>query len=211
MEPKGLDSINTFQGHAQLGRSSGRTYLFDSQLEHHAFIKLEISTALNQRQYHEDKVYPDKHLIEVWFSASQWAELITNMNCYSGASCTINHVLGKSMPRPEAPPKEAYVLDAELESNLEDIEDGIETLRQTILNLKITEKQKKELLGNVSNLNAVLQDKLPFILTMYRETLEKMTQKAKSEVVAYVEVLSNRLGLTELPRLIGGSRKDESE
>ena len=83
--------------------NSTGTHLVGSDIEHQQFITLKISTANYERTLKNDWFFPDRNLIEISMSLSQWAEFISSPNT-SGVPCTLERIQGKCLFEDEEVP-----------------------------------------------------------------------------------------------------------
>lgn len=85
--------------------SSSGTRLFRSPVEHHAVVRLSISTAsMSDDADFGPRHHPERQLVEVYLSPVQFAELLTTPNRGQGVPCTITKLNAARVPEP--PPEQ---------------------------------------------------------------------------------------------------------
>lgn len=189
-------------------RTSGQSVMFGSPFVHQHYITLRISKAkafrnLNETQYMSESM----PYIEVAMSHSQFAEAITAINVGQGVPCTIKHINGQRL---EDPWLENERLSIDNEVNVV-TKESIEYIQELILAIqeeKIPKKAQDRLLNLARTAIRKLNDSLPFIAEMYLEHLDKLEQRAKTEISAYADMTITQYGLDaiahQFPQLAQG-------
>lgn len=206
MEHADMPSTHESYGLAQFSRVSGTPgKLFGSNIQHNHFIELTISRASRYRDYQCDRYMPEKEIVSVAMSPSQFAELLTSMNIGAGVPVTIQHVEQKKMA---ACPASSFVeqTHADMKQEFKRLATRLETLSQSTKELlsgpgqlKASDKKKIE-----SDLNMVLQeirDNIPFIHTCFQEACDRTVQDAKAVVDNTVLHAQIQLGKEACERL----------
>ena len=192
-------------GNIQINRVQGHASLYDSPLHHGHFIALTISTASYRRDLYRRWHMPDEMVCEVYLSASQFAEAITNMNTI-GIPCTLRHYRdneGKFLSvQLDAP-------DHDKQTHEQDVKDKVAGLvvkaraakdqLEAALDGKTVKKgDLKELQETLYKLHQDLESNLPFVQRTFYEAMEKVEQQAKTEIVALADHVVYSRGLQSL-------------
>ncbi len=181
----------------------GKTRLFGSSIDsHHTTIRLQVTRGERHHHLSRDWYFGDgRPMIEVEFSAAQFAELITCMNINSGVPCTIRAFDGKQVKEPPSPPP----LEAD------EVREGFQKQTAAVAK-RVTEGRKKiaELFESrkglpkavteqvLHHLDMVEQDiraNMPFVLKQFEEAAGKVVTAAKAEIDATVSATVTREGL----------------
>ena len=201
----GYDESHPAFGSAVFTRRSGtRGQLHGSHLsEHSNTVALRISTSVRNHHLSADWYHPSEQIIEVEFSAAQFAELLTTMNTHAGTPCTIRSLNGKMTP--EIPPdevteaeriEEAFTADlSEQVNSMKDIEDQI----STILEKKSIGKADRHTIQNlVYQARRCLVESAPFAVQSFSEAREKVVVAAKAEIDAFMTHAIHSAGVKAL-------------
>lgn len=185
-------------GQIRASRVTGHQNLYGSEFHHNGFITVTIARSRFRRSLSRDWVYAGKELIDVSLSEAQWATFVSSLNCGSGTPCTINHVDRISMPDLPDPPSRKEQFDEELKSTMTKSDKALKELQEKIIGMKISEKQKKELLASVTAARMNISSNVQFVATSFSEHMEETVEKAKCEVNAYANGLIQRAGLEHI-------------
>jgi len=188
-------------GAAVFSRAQGHPgKLFGSNLKtHNSFVILTIKEA---EQYHDegrDWIHPRKELARVYFSAAQFAQLITTMNVGDGTPCTIKYMNGEI---PEAPDNETehercydgfeekvHEIHADVEANVKELQEMLDT-KPTIT--KTDRAKISELLRTIQR---EMKLNIPYHIEAFQEAVEKTTQQAKAEIDATFTTAIQKAGV----------------
>lgn len=198
MEPEAIISFS---------RCSGQTILFGSQFVHQGFVRLRIAKARAYNTSYDTTKYSSEPgaYIEVDMSFSQFAEAITTMNAGEGVPCTIASMNGQVFERPVLQNEgEKYHsnIDRYIKSSIESIAELIQTIEQETM----SKKAKDRLVEQARKVIQTLSDNLPYVAQLFHEHLDKLEQKAKTEIAAYADMTIAQYGLDsrKLPQLPRG-------
>jgi hypothetical protein len=201
-------------GMISFSRTSGKTHLFASPLDHQHFITMRVQKASQHRSTGHTFYMADRNVpcyVEVALSASQFAEAITCMNIGDGVPCTVLRANGRKFPAPEID-NARPLFEAELGDATKESVEALEELMTAISEEKMSKTAKARLIGLARKSLMQLADSLPFITKQYAEALDGLEQKAKTEITAYADHVVHQFGLEAvaggLPRLQGS--KDET-
>jgi hypothetical protein len=184
--------------------------LFGSDLIHGSGVTLAFTEATLSRGLSRDSVFSGRGILEVDFSHSQWASLISS---HGGRSlpCTINHRYtegSRVMPMialPEATKKELHgeEMATSLREHLKAIQAQIDALG-IHLEAGGGKKELRAIHENLKREAAYLPGSVQFVYDQFAEATETVVNQAKSEVDGYVNGVVHGLGLkslADLPRL----------
>jgi hypothetical protein len=172
--------------------------LFGSSIEYQDTITLTIARGEVTRNLNRDWYYARKDLIEIQMTPIQFAEFITSPNQGSGIPCTIRYTAQDgTIPGQEIPMKRKQFED-EFEKECQNINKNFETLKQSINDLKVSNKVKEELQSQLFKVSRIMDDHIPFIQKSFNEQVDKTVLEAKVEVEAFVENKIRQTGLEAL-------------
>jgi len=181
--------------------------LFGSALNGHgSYITLCISRSTLIRNDLHDRTYSGGFrgdLIEVDMSAAQFAELLTTMNIGNGVPCTISHVNGKAMERPPEIPHETERVRSGFKDKMKTLADDAQKALGEIKKLfeekkNLTKEDRKIVIGFLEKVVMELGANSPFVLKMFEEATQKVTNAAKAEIDAFVTTNVVNAGLKAL-------------
>ena len=199
--------------------NSTGTHLVGSDIEHQQFITLKISTANYERTLKNDWFFPDRNLIEISMSLSQWAEFISSPNT-SGVPCTLERIQGKCLFEDEEVPfvDKIKLHDDEYKrhwaNNVKELKNAIWNLSQSFEN-KESRKTQREL---IRQLEILIKNFIPnekFAINEFEEHIEKRVNQAKTEISNYLARFlqdnSQQLSVRLTQNLLGVSTKEKYE
>lgn len=187
-------------GQIRGSRVQGTRTLYGSDFVHHHFVTIEISRSQLNRGLSHDSYFAREELIEVHLSEAQWATFVSSLNVGGGVPCTLDRVMGESMP--EIPiRRQVDVVEEELKETLaaanKAIDDTYKAMESEI-GQSLSGVKRAKLLEHVHRLRRLLDDHLPFMAKSFRKNMETTVERAKVEVNAYAENLVVRSGLAAL-------------
>lgn len=194
------ETTTTHPAFAQIraSRVTGGISLYGSEFQHHGYIVVTISRSEMNRNLSNDWPHATKELIEVAMSYSQWAEMVSTMNMGSGAQCTIQHIDRKPVPQIPHPERKKALFSKEASEAAKETVTCITKLEGKIDALKLSQKQKDELLKDLSFIKGRTQSNIRFIKEQFGEYMEGVVSKAKTEISAYAQNLLVRTGISKL-------------
>lgn len=195
-------------GMVRFSNISGEADLFGSAVKHQHFISLTIMRGSYRHELGRDWYHSRGELIEVYLSASQFAELLTCMNIGSGVPCTIRHIDYVDQGRIPKQESEAKRVEKYMQDKMHMFADRLNGARakaETILNKDgaITKTERKELLGAISSMFQEMRSNIPFYERSFAEAAEKLTQQAKTEIENFVNAKISQLGVEALKGMSG--------
>lgn len=188
---------------------SGRSRMFASALEdHHSVVALTIKRCERNHHHGRDWFHGREQLIEIEFTAAQFAEFITNANVGDGIPCTIRAVGGKMMEKPPEEMTEAAQVQATFKSQIAGLAGKMASLRSSVASLMqgktITQATRSAVVGGVDGLIAEITSHMPFLVDSFREATAKVATAAKLEVEAFAMHAIVQAGLSTLRVLSPG-------
>ncbi len=197
------DSVETHPAYAQISASrvssSGKgAFLYGSDFGHNHYMTISISRSELHRGLSRDWAHPREEYIEVQLSESQWATFVSTPNSGTGAQCTLNHLMGNAIPQIPETPKRREQFENELGKHFDVALGALKELREKIADLRISEKAKADLRGDISHAEMNISGNLGFVASQFDEHMEETTEKAKMEVAAYAQNVLQRAGIAAL-------------
>ena len=170
-----------------LSKTSGDVILFNSDFKNKGCVRLTISKCECFKHDSYSNYNSGEQYIVIDLTFSQFAELITSFN-YPGVPCTLVRLLGNSIEQP----KEIKNYKEEFEQKIDSYElTLIETIKSLIIQIESTQmkvKDKKSLLDLANKLLRELKCNVPYVLEKYKEKIEELEQKLKTEIISYIEL-----------------------
>lgn len=184
-------------------QSNGRRLFGSAITTHSQTVRLRITPAALYREETGDRVYAHgKQMIEVEFSAAQFAEFITTMNTASGIPCTLLSFDGKSVEEPPVLVAEATKQRKVFEKRLGD---AAENLKQHAIELKkyladnnIPKKHWEPLTRPLEKMLQEVGINAGFWMELFEEVAEKVVAAAKAEVDAFTTAALHQAGMKAL-------------
>ena len=165
--------------------------LYGSSIKHTNIIRLELKTSECERSLNKNYYYGRKKLFVVDMSMSQYAELISSMNCGDGIPVTIRELNGKMVEDWPYVNETKIHYDAfkkeykELNAKALDL---VETLTERFKSTKpLGKKEKEEILSTLRQFQYDLDENNDFRDTQFRRHMEKVTADAKAEVESFFD------------------------
>lgn len=175
-------------GFIRLSRTQGGNgLLFMSPLRHDNRITIVVGEAEQVRSNNYDMYYPRRHLVEVDMSEGQFAQFICNAYSSQGAPCTIRR--SESGPRQpiEVPQLRSERYRDEAKATAQAAIDELRQLKAKlhVLAAKLPQKSRDEIDRAVDSTTMKLSDRLPWIVQMIHEHMDKVVDAAKVEIEQY--------------------------
>lgn len=172
----------------------GITHLFGSAIENHqhmVVLRICEATLVIEPSGHQN-IYPSKVLCEVFLSPSQFAELLTTMNVYSGVPGTLRSWEQKEVPQTPAPQgSEARTIREQFKATVlgqvSQLAEKLTKARDLVSRDKLpTKKELKELLHEFERFHQAAASDIPWLLSEFQKATGQVVQAAKAEVDALV-------------------------
>ena len=158
--------------------TSNGTHLVGSEFNHHNFVELTIHRAERHRDLSRDWWFGREELISIFLSEAQLVELIGRPNMGSGVPCTINHVLGESMPPAPAPEplKDRFKADmeADIRNCTKEVREAVTSLNEAIDKGHIGKTILREIAHKLDLAAASVDRGIPFVRKSFQEEMEKV-------------------------------------
>lgn len=187
-------------GQARFSRVSGdRGQLYGSKINSSNTIELTISTSKCRQDLGRDWYNEKDEIVNVTFTQTQFAELLTNMNA-SAVPCTINYRADLGRIEFAEMPHELEYIKEEIQAAQDNQKEELRKLQEQATDLlnksgPLNKKERAKLIGINYSIASLAESSLPFYAHSARETIEKATQEAKAEVEAFNLHAVTTLGL----------------
>lgn len=198
--------------------TGGGKRLYMSNLNNANWITLKVYEAKDEEKYGEVKAFTKtRHpIVDIDLSSAQFAELLTTMNIGSGVPCTIKAVQGKRIDQSPLD-KDDKPLDIGkkfFEKNAREFTENLVRKTDSYLKdldtMKISKKDKAKMECILSGIKTEITSNMPFYVSIFEETTEKVISESKAEIEAFVTGGIVKAGLDALG-LNGQSLIEETE
>ena len=179
--------------------------LFGSSIKHDRFISLKIKTADLTRHLHKEWYYGNDSIIEVYLSAAQFTEFITNPNIGDGVPCTIAYHNGETKEKPPYLGQNEMFkeeLKDDFRKAMEDADSLAAEAKELLTRngiLKVAERKK--LLHEIEMLTQHIKANIPFLHTQFTRAMNKTVSAAKVEIESFYTSTILKLGKKALEKL----------
>ena len=165
--------------------------LFGSSIKHNNLIRLVLKEGSVRRDLHRDWYYGDKTLYEVEMSATQFADLISNMNCGDGVPVTILRT-ENNWQIPECPFESKGEMHLKefaesIDENSEYIKKSIDIMESLLSKKSVTKKDREEILDLLYKVKMDINSNRKFQLRQFQEQMANTTVEAKGEIEAFFQ------------------------
>jgi hypothetical protein len=210
------EATYTHPAYAQISAShvSGGAYLYGSDFKHQNYVVVRIARSEMNRHLSNDWPHTREELIEVAVSESQWASFVSSMNRGEGTQCTLQRLNGKMVPQIPGIEGKIAQFRAEGSEAAEEAVREIGELRKEINDSKLSQKQKEAWTRKLDFIEGRTTGNLRFVANQFGEHMEKVVNKAKTEISAFAHNLIMRTGLSKLmgpedaSKMLGYEEKD---
>lgn len=175
--------------------------------EHHHAIELTISRSEISNDLGRDWRHTRETLIQVLFSPSQFAELITTMNVGDGTACTIDFIQGLgSVPRPPATDQVEHEritagFEEKLSGLVDLLRDKLSHVRELLAKKSLSKEDRRDIERVVAGTLQEVEKNAPFIVEQFGRATERVVAAAKAEIDESVTSSIQRLGFKKLEEL----------
>lgn len=174
--------------------------LFNSSIKHSNFIALRVKEATAHRSNGNTSVFGGREIVEVYMSATQFADMITNLNNGAGTPVTLQRVMGKQIE--DCPVENVVMLHTEEFKERMQIfaERLIETKNEAIeiAKKKMNKKDADEWTKKINFLTQEIESNIPFFKEQFDKQMNKTVTEAKGEIEAFVQQRITEKGLEAL-------------
>lgn len=201
-----------------VSKISGRTRLFESELEHQHYIRLRVETAERERDLHRSWLSSDKTILEIDMSLSQWGAIVSSPNQGTGNPATLvrfHHPEGL----PEGPTPEAEH-ESQLARSFQEVKESghrmLEYVReaqeavQEAFDNNLGKKVMRERLNRLQSMVQNAPNNMEFAAKSLTEHIDNTVSKARADIETMVqaaiiagEPMQLESGSTIAGRLIG--------
>lgn len=167
-------------------RTSGRTYLHDSEFCHDNFISVEINTAKVYVHEGKGRTYPEREgIVRFSMSEAQWATFVSSMNMGSGVPITLTRLNGEFVPQLPVPVQTRYKFKDRFKGRGEAAVASINELEAMIDGMGLSKKKADELKAKARMASRQLTDAMPWLAEHFAEHMEETVEKARMEIHGY--------------------------
>jgi len=191
----GMIRISRVQGH--------KSCYMSEDIDYGGYILLEVkqSYALRKDYYETDNLSSDL-VLRLRLTYNQYSELISTINSSSGVPCTLEYITSNGNGKVE----QYKPLPSEIDMFEINIDTEVNNIKQVLSNIEdkldvittranLSKKDIKELSIEISKLNLAITDRLPFIVTMFKEYMGKFISKSKVQIGSWLEHKLYSMGL----------------
>ena len=185
-------------GQIRASRVSGQANLYGSDFSHQHYLTITVTRSELHRSLSSDWCFAKEELIEVALSESQWATFVSSLNVGGGVPCTIEHIDRITLPGLPSPKPMVDEFNLEIRKTMAELQQQCSDLVQEIGEAGIGKRKTESLQKSLDMLRARLVDSTAFVADQFEEHTERVIEKAKVEVNAYVNAHVTRAGLDAL-------------
>jgi hypothetical protein len=179
--------------------------LFGSELRHRDGMSIEIHEATHVRSLNSDTVHPGKIIAKVDLSLAQWAQFVSSQGVGCGTPCTLRYYRdGEFVDVPGIAPPENHLkkfkveMQKAIDERTEKINEALDELIKMVEEGKLGKRDLREKLKNAKLHAENLPGSVDFVNKQFAESIETITQAAKTEVEGYVAGMAMRTGIQAL-------------
>lgn len=184
--------------------NGGNPSLFGSSVEHNEKITMRVSHGSVVRDLHREWYMPEKQVVEVEMSFTQFAEAITSMNT-TGVPCTILYTEkdGNAQPCDFTVTREQF--EDEFRENRimanRRANELIDDLKESLSKGRMTKKEMQDCISKLHMLSMDINENTDFIYKQFNKQMDRTTLEAKNEIEAFVQHKVQSLGIEKLKEL----------
>jgi hypothetical protein len=175
--------------------SGGSENLFGSEFGHQHMISIEINRVEEHASPGHSFLSEKETLIRFDMSESQWATHVSSMGMGAGVPVTLRRYKGESIPAIAKPVEKKTRFKNELIRQTEESRKAFAELRAKIEAMKISGKQKEDLLDTVRSATAAFEAQAPYLADRFDEHTEETIEAAKVEIHAHANNVMRDMGL----------------
>lgn len=194
-----FESRETHPSYAMIGaaHASGDTYLFGSDFTHHGFVEITIKNAESIRSLNNDRYHSRKEIVHVMLSEAQWAAFVSRLNMGDGVPCTLRwqvdigwipQIAGLAVDRKNQ-------FKREISERFDLARGMLRNIAATIAGSALPMKTKEHIRRELDGVEMNIGSNQGFAGEQAGKFFEDLTEKAKTEVNAYVTSVVQRAGL----------------
>ena len=178
--------------------------LFQSNMDIGTGISINIKRAELKRNLSNDWIYGEREMVEVYLSPAQFADLITNMNT-QGVPCTLRCYWDENgefiQPvYPEDFDNELGRIEKEFEDSIKDLQTLAPEDKAVFQEIaaRLPKKEQDRLFAALGNMTSLIKSHIPFIRSMFEESVTRTVSHAKAEVSAFTAHVLQDAGIAHL-------------
>lgn len=190
--------------------SGGKGHFFGSEVLNYSFIEITISHAqtnenLFGREVGEQGIWPTDHVATIRMTNNQFAEMITSLNIGIGTPCTITRIDGKEVEQKDIKDSSTAMDRANDElvrmyaerigNNIESLQNALSLLEN---NARVNKDIKQSVEKSIRGILSILTNGDNFLLSEFKDVLEKSKQKVMTEIDASVGTRLQELGMQHI-------------
>ncbi len=204
-------SVTTHPAFGQISASriSGGTHLYGSEFQHQHYIRLRISHSHEYRDLSESSHYSSMRgdVVEVDMSEAQWATFVSSISVGMGTPCTLLSIGDRDIPGLPRPKVARDTFKGEAKRSTEKAQEHLDKLGELITASKLSAREKAAMLGQLEYAARGLTSSVQFVLDQFAEHMEKVVEKARTEITATAHAVLVKTGLSKLmgdkPKVLG--------
>jgi hypothetical protein len=184
------------------------TVLFGSRIKHDSFIKLDIQTAVQEKDEYSEHFFPRKTIVSISLSAAQFANMLVRSNT-SGVPCTIDYTKEDGYiekPKDTKPLKVEFEQDTyESLQKLKGLTKKLSSILRNDFKGQIKKDKKEEIRTLAIQIESGINSNIDFLFQKQVEKLEQVGSEIISEAEARINSLVYDTGIKTLKKqnLIG--------
>lgn len=176
--------------------------LFGSSILHNNIIELVIKKGEINRKYNRDWFFGRDQLINIQMSYSQFTQAIMSLNT-SGTPVTLKYFNDEEIEQDISFKGKKDLFQKEFQSTIDKIFDNsiksVNLASEYIQQQKpLTKTQKQELYNLLYKINQDLKENLKFIVSSFKEQMDKTITESHGEIEAFFDMKINSLGIDAL-------------
>lgn len=168
-----------------------------------------VDTSMNESTYIRSD-FKDQ-IVELELSATQFTELITNMNCGDGIPCTIRRLGNKPVEPPPVQKLERKRIKDRFDSQVKGVFTKLASMEKDVVDLlgkkTVNKSDKDSILQKIQSIRREVESNLPFLADLFSEATEDTISAAKKEIDAFVTNTLVSLGAERLKALSDPEKK----
>lgn len=177
--------------------------LYGSSISHHHTIRIAITEGERKRGLSEHWYHGGPLIAEVELSSTQFADMLTNMNCGNGVPCTLlyreNGGQVPGMAKHESDRKHIQEeFDERVQRGMKALTALVKKAGEIAANPKPTKQDRAEYVGLANTIQREIVANIPFIAEQFNESCDKLVKEAKGEYEAAITGMIHSLGLDGL-------------
>lgn len=168
------------------------TRLFDSEITHHQYVKIEIDSCLRKRALQHDWIHPTKTRVIINLSMAQWGAFVSSFGDGGGVPATLEYFEGEV---------DGIPLESRFDESIKDIKgatikgmDGIQKAFAAVEEARAHKAGKKEMDQLMFNLRCMINNipaNMAFAANTLTEHAENVVAKSRADIEAMMVGFNN--------------------